>query len=344
MTILWLTEFYPKTSADILGGVPARCFYVGKTLSTKVNLKVIQGVPDKFAKASFLSFFVRLFYLPLQFVKGLTADFDLIEGSNFVTYFPAWLLGKLKGKPVVFWYADVYLGSWVKNVGPVGVIGELAERIVLTLKPDHFIAISNVVKEKLMRHGIAEQTISVIYCGVDPTEIAAIPKPKTRSGLVVVSRLIGYKNIDKVIDILKRIKTYLTIIGWGPEEDALKSQAANLPVTFLGKVPSHTEVLTQVAKAQVFCHPSSVEGFGISILEALSLGTPVLVADTPIAKEVTKNFQGALVFNEENVKLLLSDKKLWFKKSTEGLALARSYAWSHLADQTLKLYEKLLKN
>lgn len=338
MNILWLTEFFPKQD-KMIGGVQARCYYVGKKISQNNNLKIIEGVSEKFAKFSILTFFIRLFQLPLEIYRGLKTDFDLIEASNTVMYFPAWVIAKIKRKPVVFWYPDVFIGSWIKNFGLAGYIGETVERINLSLNADHYIAISQVVKNKLISQGVSADKITVIYCGVDEQEIYEIQTKKKKRDLIVVSRLIKYKKIDQVITAVKPDVT-LGIIGWGEEKQKLEKLSGK-NVTFLGTIDSHKEVLKEIAESKILCHPSVVEGFGISVIEAMALGLPVLLADTEIAREITKNWRGALPFSAENIQKLLTNKKLYTRKSKEARKLAQNYSWETISQQTLKLYENL---
>ncbi len=359
MKILWFTEFYPKDNdGKFVGGVQTRCYFVGRHISKNQNLQIIEGVPEKFTKASFLTLFIRALYLPLEVYKGLNSDFDIVEASNFVMYLPAWIVGRLKNKPVVFWYADVFLGSWVKNVGPVGIIGERAEKWILGLKGVHYIAISNVVKDKLIKAGVPKDKITVIYCGVSSEEIKLVKKgPKVRD-LISVSRLTSYKKIDTLITAVDKLKVKLNqiqlgIVGWGAEEKKLKDQARNLHleenVTFFGQIPSHKEVLEKISESKVFCHPSLVEGFGISIIEALALGVPAVIAKTPIAEEITNGGQGVLFFDsqqglESKITNLLTDAKLYTSKRNEGLTLAKNYFWEDISKETLKFYENLHNN
>lgn len=340
MRILWLTEFYPKED-KMVGGVQARCYYVGKKISQNNHLEVIVGVSEKYAKASIRSFFLRLFLMPLEIYKGLKTNCDIVEASNSVMYFPAWVIAKLKKKPIIFWYPDVFLGSWVKNFGFVGIIGEIIERFILSLDVDHYIAISHVVKNKLISRGISPDKITVIYCGIDPEEISEIREMNKKRDLIVVSRLIKYKKIDQVIRGVTPEMT-LGIIGWGEEKHKLEKLSGK-NVTFLGTIDSHKEVLNEIAESKILCHPSVVEGFGISIIEALALGVPVLLANTKVAKEITNNWQGALPFSAENIEKLLTDKKLYARKSKEGETLAKAYSWQKIADETEKLYGNIIK-
>ena len=110
MKILFLTEFFPSSSQLIFtGGVEARTFFIAQALAKKekvivlcrktkelkrnkklANLTIYPcGLPVLNIEANFFSLFERTIFIISSFFKGLKTDFDLVEGSNFVSYLPA---------------------------------------------------------------------------------------------------------------------------------------------------------------------------------------------------------------------------------------------------------------
>jgi hypothetical protein len=106
-----------------------------------------------------------------SFCQALVADFDLIEASNVVTYLPAFLAAKLKGKPAVAWVPDVLGSHWFDFGLAVGLAGLMAEKIYLHLPWTKIIALSRSTAHKLIQAGIDPKTITVIYAGVDLKEL-----------------------------------------------------------------------------------------------------------------------------------------------------------------------------
>jgi glycosyltransferase involved in cell wall biosynthesis len=93
--------------------------------------------------------------------------------------------------------------------------------------------------------------------------------------------------------------------------------------------------------------PSLVEGFGLPVLEAMALGTPVVVSDVPALREVAGD--AALVFDPYRPESLaaaltsvLDDERLGSRMSAAGRARARQFAWARTAEQTLAAYERVL--
>ncbi|MEI7445342.1 MAG: glycosyltransferase [Burkholderiales bacterium] len=91
---------------------------------------------------------------------------------------------------------------------------------------------------------------------------------------VTVSRLMGYKRVDLIVDAFRALPDRrLTVIGDGPEAARLRASAPP-NVRFAGHVPT-AELRAAVARARAFVF-AAVEDFGIAPVEALALGTPVV--------------------------------------------------------------------
>ena len=175
--------------------------------------------------------------------------------------------------------------------------------------------------------------------------------------VICVSRLTKYKKIEDLIWAFASIvksgrKANLLIIGRGPQENKLKEivKMVNLynHITFKSNL-SRTELVKYFKSSHVFCLPSAVEGFGISVIEASAAGIPYIVSDIDVFKEITRNGQGGLLFKLGNIhdlvsKLdkLLSDKKFYGKKSKEALKLSKIYDWKQISKETEKVYKSLI--
>ncbi len=131
----------------------------------------------------------------------------------------------------------------------------------------------------------------------------------------------GYKDIKKVIEDLS-YKKDIKIIGWVSEEDKIK-------------------ILKQ---ASLFCLLSVLEGFGMSILEAMLCQVPVLVLDSNIFKEFNLN---DACFTENNIgsisskmKKLLLDQELREDIIAKNFILVQKYTWQKSAQETLAVFNK----
>ncbi|NLG95383.1 MAG: glycosyltransferase family 4 protein [Acetomicrobium flavidum] len=103
-----------------------------------------------------------------------------------------------------------------------------------------------------------------------------------------------HKNLGRVIKALSRIsdKSIKFVIagqkdGAGPDEIETQAKELNVEHRVLFFVSPSDEVLASLYKgARFLIQPSLIEGFGLPPLEALSLGTPVLLSDIPIFREI----------------------------------------------------------
>ena len=78
----------------------------------------------------------------------------------------------------------------------------------------------------------------------------------------------------------------LLVAGDGPRRSALQRRAAGLPVRFLGFLPDRLALARLLASADVLLAPGPHETFGLSTLEALACGTPVVVSASSALPEV----------------------------------------------------------
>lgn len=118
-------------------------------------------------------------------------------------------------------------------------------------------------------------------------------------------------------------------------------------VTVAGYVNLHT-LKELYCSATVYVLPSFYEGFGITVLEAMSCGTPVIVSESSWGHEITGD--NALFIDPANevdiaekIIRILNNPELAAQMRVSGLAHAASYSWAATAEKTLTLYKKVLK-
>jgi glycosyltransferase involved in cell wall biosynthesis len=369
MKILIVTELFPDSDvAEVTGGVENRVYYVVRRLRQRHDVKVLAGGTasgTQWRPASIRSIPLRLRRMLSLFWRGLRADFDVVESSILVVHPIAFLLGRLKRRPAVFWYPDVLIGQWRGGAFSrlAGVIGEVYERLVLKLPVDRYIVISESTRDKLLARGVKPERIAIIHCGFDRRVAetarleAATGSPRSPS-IATASRLVPYKRLDVVIQAVSLLSDRhpdlrLRIIGQGPERARLESLAAELGIAtrveFLGFVPSHDDVVREIAKASVFVSASEIEGFGISVVEAAAVDVPFVITDMPVFREVTEGGNGGLLFKmgdaadlAKQIDRLLVDPDLRAACHEQASKLVESYDWDALGDETAELYSDVI--
>jgi glycosyltransferase involved in cell wall biosynthesis len=200
---------------------------------------------------------------------------------------------------------------------------ERSEKMVLSLSPilklmedyyyrksHYYITVSNWAKRQFMEEkNISGDNIRVIHNGVDINRF----NPKYRASsdslnsanlnstnsecikILYLSRLIGYKGINCLIDAIPKIKeranAQFMFAGAG-NNSALKLNKENC--TFLGYVPDEVKNKLYSA-ADIFILPSLYENFPISILEAMASGCAVIATDVGGIPEVIENNKNGLL-------------------------------------------------
>jgi len=382
-TFLLVTEFFPVDEQfRFTGGVEARSYFTAKYLSEnnrvfvicrktkrnrqpvhKKNLTIFPvGLPALNIEANFLSCFERLFFMLCAFFKGIKLNFDLVEGVNFVSYLPAYLTAVYKNKPKTAWYADLLKEKWLEYFGISGLFGKLIEGITVSLKWDKIIALSFATKRKLLKAGVDEKKIKVVYGGVDlesfeKVQIKNRKQDKSLKRLVCISRLVKYKRVEDLIKAFyflssKYKELTLTIVGRGPEKKRLmkfiNQKKLNKKVVFLENI-SRVRLIKLLKKSYLFCLPSIVEGFGLATIEAAACGIPFVISDIKVNREVTKNGQGGLFFKPEDfcslaekIEILIGNKAFYQKKQKQAFQLAQRYDWKDKTSKLEKIYKKTI--
>jgi len=139
---------------------------------------------------------------------------------------------------------------------------------------------------------------------------------------LVVSRLRPYKKVDLVISAFNKLKIPLKIIGTGEEEAKLKKMAEP-NIEFLGPLPDN-QVRKYYSRCKAFINPQE-EDFGITPVEAMASGRPVIAFRAGGALESVEENKTGVFFNEQSWEEL-ADTVLRFKPDDYNPAEIREHA------------------
>lgn len=159
---------------------------------------------------------------------------------------------------------------------------------------DHFIANSNYVAKRINK--IYRRKADVIY---PPVDIDLFPlKTNKQDYYLTASRFVPYKKVDIIVKAFAEMKDKkLIVIGDGPDLKKVKSSATP-NIEFLGYQKGSVLIeMMQNAKAFVF---AANEDFGITVVEALSCGTPVIALGYGGTAETVKHGINGIHFNSQN--------------------------------------------
>jgi glycosyltransferase involved in cell wall biosynthesis len=137
-------------------------------------------------------------------------------------------------------------------------------------RPDFFIANSTHIQNDIKKYYGRDSVI--IHPPVD-TERFAKAKSKKREGFITVGRQVPYKKVGLIVQACSELGLPLTVIGRGPDHANLARQAGPT-VTFITDA-SNQDVEEHMASAEAFII-AAFEDFGITPVEAMAAGTPVM--------------------------------------------------------------------
>lgn len=214
-------------------------------------------------------------------------------------------------------------------------------------KAKKIICVSNIEKQFILDRfgGYLNDKIIIIPNGINYDQIHNA-KPYDFNGELILyaGRIEKYKNIHFVIEAMKYLpsKNHFYIIGDGLYRRNFEKMIARLNlsdrVKILGSV-SDAEMHKWIKTCSVFVNLSEIEAFGITVLEALAAGKPVIVNNKLALGEHAKKFKGA-VFPVDAEKIKLEDlAELIREVSNKQVNVDLSeYNWNNIAKQIQMIY------
>jgi len=308
------------------------------------------------------------------FVRGqnLPKTIDLVHYPYFEPFFLT-LPIFLKYKTVVTVH-DLIPLVFPKEF-PAGIRGKIKWQIQkwLLKKADAVIADSKSSKRDICKYvDISVQKVNVVYLAAGE-EFRRLRGGnwelliRKRYGLpdrfmLYVGDATWNKNLPRLIQAMEQIEIPLVMVGralvetdfdktnpWNQDLVKIQEMAnKNKKIIRLGFIP--TEDLVKIYNlAEVFVMPSIYEGFGLPVLEAMACGCPVVTTKEGSLEEVA----GKAAFYVDGydvesivqgLKKVFSDKSLQKDLSNKGLEKAAEFSWKKTAEETIKVYEKVLEH
>lgn len=164
---------------------------------------------------------------------------------------------------------------------------------------DVFIANSTITQERIKKY--YRRSSTVVHPPVDIDRFTPPPRI-TREGFVMWGRHVPYKRFDIAIEACNQLKAPFTIISSGPDTPRLK-KLAGPTIRFTGRV-SDKELVMIAQHSKAFLFPNE-EDFGISAVESLAAGTPVIAYAKGGALDIVQDGESGILFKEQSVKALV---------------------------------------
>jgi glycosyltransferase involved in cell wall biosynthesis len=209
-------------------------------------------------------------------------------------------VAKIVGDPVWERYSNTHGGKITLedfNSGFKSPLKFRIQRLLLRVSLNRFDTIycPSAQLASIVKGWGVKRTICTIENGILCEPVAPVPISK-RVGVISVSRLVSWKNVNILIQACAEANLPLTIVGDGPEKNSLVklSQTLQTEVKFLGELP-HEDVKKRLRNSRIFALVSSYEGLSFSLLEAMNNSVPVVVSDCTGNSQVIENEINGLI-------------------------------------------------
>lgn len=329
-----------KNSAHIVSPIYYNEYLNNSSFKNKI-------IGKKFPKVKFTGIFYK-------FINSQLSNFffdkikpDLIHTTDYDIHYK-------KKCPIVVTVHDLIHEIYYKDFGKDKNYRPKKEILKIS---DHIICVSKNTKDDLMKYyDVSEKKISVIYHGNSFQNLEYIKSTNLcnfKFFLFIGSRK-RYKNFFKIIEAFKKnqeIYKEFKIVCFGggqlleSEKKRLIENNIDLKKIIIIKNTSDHNLFELYKNATALIYPSFYEGFGMPIIEAMSLGCPVLSSNTSSLPEVYED--AALSFSPNSIddltqrmEQVVYDNNIRKKFIDLGLNQSKKFSWDNCVKKTLKVYSE----
>lgn len=283
-------------------------------------------------------------------------DFDLIDAHYF---YPdgvaAARLGRRFCRPVVITARGTDINTIADMPRPRRQIRAAAAQA------SALVTVSQSLREKLVRLGVAPDKITTLRNGVDLARFAPMARETARQRLAVantvwlsVGNLVQGKGTHIAVEALRDVSDVtLLIVGDGPEEESLRALAQRCNVAqrvrFIGHV-AHDELPLYYSAADALLLPSRSEGMPNVVLEAMACGAAVIASAVGGIPEIVRGLPTGVLMSERTPAALVA---AWHAVRADGLGSghrearrrhAQRFSWQATTEGQLELFERVLRS
>lgn len=231
----------------------------------------------------------------------------------------------------------------------------------LNKRTDQFIAVSEALKKEMVAsERIEEDRIEVIYNCIDETlyKMGELDLRKEfnlpEDSFIVgsIARLIPSKGVQDLIEaahLIKEADVFFFVAGDGPYrkslEEKIKEKGIERRFFLLG---FRDDIPSFLRNLDVFVLPSHEEGFGISVIEAMNEGVPVVATAVGGIPEIIQEGVNGILVEKGNIeslskaiKSLLKDAHLKETLSLKGKEAAKKFSCEEMVKRVEELYERI---
>lgn len=318
---------------EIAKGLRARGAEVQVIATGDPALNLIDGVPVRRLPISRYRF-----NFAVRAIAREAKHADLIQTFNYHACAPAWLAGKITGKPVVCSIMGLFGSQWREMRGAIaGTVWEQWERILLRIPYDTIVFMSDFSKQCAADARIPEERTLVCNPGISLEHYYAADK---EDEVLFVGKLEARKGIDSILAAARALPhVNFRIVGWGTDSDTYRRGApANVRFQEFERGQAHYDAF---ARARIFLFPSRAETFGLAPIEAMASGCAV-ISSLPMPFEGEHIEAGDTAGITAAVGKLWNDRALTEEMGRANMRLAQHYTWDRHIDTLWRRYEEVL--
>jgi len=217
------------------------------------------------------------------------------------------------------------------------------QRMLLN-RSDAVVTVSQTTKQLIAEHRLTRRPVHVVPNAADMPELdpvrAARTSPESKS-LVYMGSFMPYKNVETLVRaaaLLPDYELHLMSRVSDAERERLTAVAPDARIVFHNGA-SDEEYAETIAAATALVTASHDEGFGIPLVESMTLGTPVVVSDIPIFREI--GGEAALFFAPDSAEEAaarirhLEEDGVWAARSEASKREAARFTWDASAEHLL---------
>jgi glycosyltransferase involved in cell wall biosynthesis len=215
-------------------------------------------------------------------------------------------------------------------------------------RADAVVTVSETTRHLIARHRRTHRPVIVVPNAADRYALRERRRPE-EIDLVYMGSFMPYKNVEtlcRALHLIPGARLHLLSRIRASDRARLETLAPSGSLIVHDGV-SDAEYAALLDRATALVHASRDEGFGIPLVEAMGRGTPIVVADTPIFREIGGNAALYAPADEpaafaEAVRVLMEPGE-WEARSRAAHDQAAAFDWSHSAQLLLDLLTQLAK-
>lgn len=315
-------------------------------------------------------------YLNTKYAKDLKNKFkiDIVHSNTWESFscdvltmhscYRMWLKIANKILRQESFYPKYLLYSIRRWLLPKNRVFLAVEKNVLEKGSKKIILASESIKKGILEsYNVPKKKLVIMPLGVNLNEFKSDPQKRMeirkkynidKNDICVI--LSGYefkrKGLEYIIRALPLVNGNVKILAVGEENPKIyKELAISLgildKVIFTGFVP---QIKDYYAASDIYVFPTTYEPFGITTLEAMASGLPVIISKLAGSAEIIQDGREGVLLNNprdskeiaEKINLLINNKDLRIKMAENAYKTAQKYSWEEVARKTLEVYQEVL--